>query len=78
MKITLGQNGLWERFQDVMFSAQVLGTGKPDPTLFLTAAQHFGATVPVVIEDSENGVTAAMRANMRCLGYAANDDGAGL
>ncbi len=78
MKITLGQNGLWERFQDVMFSAQVLGTGKPDPTLFLTAAQHFGATVPVVIEDSENGVTAAMRANMRCLGYAAHDDGARL
>lgn len=78
MQITLGQNGLWERFKDVMFSAYVLGTSKPDPNLFLTAAQHFGATAPVVIEDSENGVTAAIRANMRCLAYAPHDDGARL
>ncbi|UWR02667.1 HAD family phosphatase [Ruegeria conchae] len=78
MQITLGQNGLWERFSTVMFSAHVLGSGKPDPTLFLTAAQQFGAKSPVVIEDSENGVTAAIRANMRCLAYAAHDDGARL
>ncbi len=78
MQITLGQNGLWDRFKDVMFSAHILGSGKPDPTLFLTAAQHFGASNPVVIEDSENGVTAARRANMRCLAYAAHDDGARL
>ena len=78
MQITLGQNGLWERFSKVMFSAHVLGTSKPDPTLFQTAAQHFGAVSPVVIEDSENGVTAAIRANMRCLAYAAHDDGARL
>lgn len=78
MQITLGQNGLWERFSEVMFSAHVLGSGKPDPTLFLTAAQQFGAISPVVIEDSENGVTAAIRANMRCLAYAAHDDGARL
>ncbi|WP_170789541.1 HAD family hydrolase [Ruegeria lacuscaerulensis] len=78
MQITLGQNGLWDRFKDVMFSAQVMGTAKPDPTLFLTAARHFGAVRPVVIEDSENGVTAAIRAEMRCLAYATHDDGAGL
>ena len=78
MHITLGQNGLWERFSEVMFSAHTLGTGKPDPALFLTAAQHFNAKSPVVIEDSENGVTAAIRANMRCLAYAAHDDGARL
>ena len=78
MQITLGQNGMWERFSEVMFSAHVLGTGKPDPTLFQTAARHFGAVSPVVIEDSENGVTAAIRANMRCLAYAAHDDGVRL
>ncbi len=78
MQITLGQNGLWDRFKNVMFSAQVLGTGKPDPTLFLTAARHFNALSPVVIEDSHSGVTAAIRADMRCLAYAAHDDGARL
>ncbi|MEX0306334.1 MAG: HAD family hydrolase [Ruegeria sp.] len=78
MQITLGQNGLWERFKDVMFSAHVLGTSKPDPTLFLTASMSFNANSPVVIEDSASGVTAAVRANMRCLGYAAHDDGSRL
>lgn len=78
MKITLGQNGLWERFGEAMFSAHMLGIGKPDPTLFLTAAQHFDARNPVVIEDSPSGVTAAIRADMRCLAYAPHDDGAKL
>lgn len=78
MQITLGQNGLWDRFSNVMFSAYVLGVGKPDPTMFRTAARHFDAKSPVVIEDSENGVTAAIKADMRCLGYAAHDDGARL
>ena len=78
MEITLGQNGLLERFKDAMFSAHTLGMGKPDPTMFLTAARQFKARNPVVIEDSPSGVTAAIRANMRCLGYAAHDDGAKL
>jgi len=78
MWVTLGQNGLWDRFSEVMFSAVALGTGKPDPTLFLTAAQHFGARSPVVIEDSPSGATAAARAGMRCLGFAPHDDGARL
>ncbi|NVO56151.1 HAD family phosphatase [Rhodobacteraceae bacterium B1Z28] len=75
MKITLGQNGLWDRFEPAMFSAYALGVAKPDPALFQAAAQHFGATNPVVIEDSLSGVTAAMRANMRCLAYAPHGGG---
>ncbi|MCG7521071.1 HAD family phosphatase [Ruegeria sp. Ofav3-42] len=78
MQITLGQNDLWDRFQGAMFSAYTVGVGKPDPTMFLTAARHFGAKSPVVIEDSASGATAAIRAGMRCLGYAAHDDGAQL
>ncbi len=78
MAITLGQNGLWDRFQGAMFSAHQLGTAKPDPEMFLLAAQHFGASAPVVIEDSHNGVTAAMRAGMRCLGFAPEGGGAKL
>ncbi|WP_171209208.1 MULTISPECIES: HAD family phosphatase [unclassified Ruegeria] len=75
MGITLGQNDLLYRFQDAMFSAHVLKTAKPDPDLFLTAARHFDASAPVVIEDSISGVTAAMRANMRCLAYAPEGGG---
>ncbi|WP_050605108.1 HAD family phosphatase [Ruegeria sp. 6PALISEP08] len=75
MKVTLGQNGLWDRFKDVMFSVETIGMGKPDPTLFLTAARQLGAASPIVIEDSPSGVTAAIRANMRCLGYAPHGGG---
>lgn len=78
MKITLGQNGLWERFEPAMFSAHELGVGKPEPDLFLAAAEHFGAKSPAVIEDSPSGSLAAQRANMRCFGYAEHDDGARL
>ncbi len=75
MRITLGQNGLFDRFGDAMFSAHVLGTAKPDPTMFQTAATWFNATSPVVIEDSASGVTAAMRAGFRCLAYAPDGGG---
>lgn len=80
MRITLGQNGLWDRFEKRMFSAHSLGISKPDPGLFLAAAQQFGVppSACVVIEDSANGVTAATRAGMRCLGYAPHDDGKAL
>lgn len=73
MRITLGHNGLWERFHpQAMFSAHSLGVAKPEPGLFLAAASHFGVQARdcLVIEDSGSGVTAAVRAGMRCLGYA--------
>ena len=72
MRITLGQNGLWERFRGAMFSAHSLGVAKPEPGLFLAAASHFDVQARdcVVIEDSASGALAAQRAGMRCLGYA--------
>ncbi len=78
MRITLGQNGIWNRFQDRVFSAHRLGVAKPDPDLFLAAAAHFDQRPQncVVIEDSVSGATAAARAGMRCLGYAPGHDGA--
>ena len=72
MRITLGQNGLWELFHPhAMFSAHTLKTGKPDPDLFLAAACHFDVQARdcLVIEDSENGAIAVARAGMRCLGF---------
>ncbi|WP_406645870.1 HAD family phosphatase [Aliisedimentitalea scapharcae] len=73
MQITLGQNGLWQRFHHAMFSAHALGMSKPDPGLFLAAASHFNVQARdcLVIEDSPTGALAAARAGMRCLGYAA-------
>jgi len=77
MEITLGRTGMLERFKDVMFSAQVMGTAKPAPDLFLAAAAAFGVTPGecVVIEDSLTGVLAAKRARMKCYGYAPHGDG---
>lgn len=78
MRITLGQNDLWDRFQGRMFSAHTLGVAKPDPGLFLTPARQFGIAPDrcTVVEDSRTGVTAAMRAGMRCLAYVPHGNGA--
>ncbi|OUS07477.1 haloacid dehalogenase [Rhodobacterales bacterium 52_120_T64] len=80
MEITLGRTGMLERFKDVMFSAQALGTAKPAPELFLAAARNFGVSPDecVVIEDSPTGVLAAKHAGMKCYGYAPHDDGQAL
>jgi HAD superfamily hydrolase (TIGR01509 family) len=68
----LGLTGLYPRFEGRIFSAYEVGHWKPDPGLFLHAAQALG-TGPercIVVEDSVTGVTAAKAAGMRVLGYA--------
>lgn len=78
MEITLGQHGLWDRFQGKIFSAPDLGVFKPAPDLFLIAAREMQYTPAecVVIEDSATGAKAARRARIPCFGYA--PDGGGL
>ena len=80
MRITLGQTGLWRRFEGRMFSAHVAGTAKPEPGLFLLAAEAIGRAPEActVVEDSPTGCIAARRAGMRCLGLAREGDGARL
>lgn len=58
--------GIWDLFQGRIFSAYVLNTWKPDPKLFLTAAQSWGVdrTKCLVVEDSPTGVAAARNAGM--------------
>ncbi len=76
MQITLGQNGLWERFLGRTFSAHTYGTAKPDPELLLIAARYFN-TEPadcIVIDDSPSGCTGAANAGMPCIGYAKRSD----
>jgi HAD superfamily hydrolase (TIGR01509 family) len=52
-------------------SGEDVKAGKPDPEIFVKAAQLAGVDSKdcVVIEDSHNGVTAAKRANMKCIGF---------
>lgn len=72
MRFTLGSSGLLPLVDDVLFSFEQVGRGKPWPDLFLFAAQSMGH-VPqscVVIEDSIPGVQAAVAAGMPVLGYA--------
>lgn len=77
MGITLGQTGLMDRFSGRIFSAYTVGIAKPDPGLFLHAADKLGfaPAQSVVVEDSLNGVLAAKRADMRCMGYAPHGGG---
>ncbi|UOQ71092.1 HAD family hydrolase [Hymenobacter cellulosilyticus] len=62
--------GLYPYF-DHLVSGEDFPRSKPDPAIFLHAAQLAG--IPphecLVIEDSANGVTAAKAAGMVCIGY---------
>jgi len=77
--LTLTGANLIDRFthptnpiQKTMFSAYEVGKWKPDPALFLHAAESMGHPPKdcIVVEDSISGVTAAANANMRVIGIA--------
>jgi HAD superfamily hydrolase (TIGR01509 family) len=76
-RLTLGLTGLRDLFgPDALFSAYDVPRPKPDPALFLHAAATM-KTEPsacVVVEDTPSGVTAAVAAGMRAIGYAADSD----
>jgi HAD superfamily hydrolase (TIGR01509 family) len=76
-RLSLELTGLRRLLPDrVLFSAYSVPRGKPHPDLFLHAAAVMGVTTAgcVVIEDTPSGVTAAVSAGMRALGYAADSD----
>jgi HAD superfamily hydrolase (TIGR01509 family) len=66
--------------EEVLFSAYSVARGKPHPDLFLHAAQAMAVEPSrcAVVEDTSSGVTAAVSAGMRVLGYAADSDAAAL
>ncbi|MFD7511937.1 HAD family hydrolase [Streptomyces sp. NPDC059853] len=72
MRRTLGRTGLRERFEGRIFSASEVARGKPEPDLFLHAAERLGVDPArcAVVEDSQYGVRAARAAGMRAFGYA--------
>ncbi len=60
-----------ESYFKYWISAENYNTSKPDPTIFLEASKKLEISPNdcVVIEDSENGIKAAKRANMKCIAY---------
>jgi HAD superfamily hydrolase (TIGR01509 family) len=71
MELTLGRTGLYHRFHGRIFSADEVAHGKPEPDLFLHAAQLMGVSPAgcAVVEDSVYGVRAGVAAGMRVLGF---------
>lgn len=55
---------------EIIASSQETNRGKPDPAVFLLAAERLKLEPEecVVIEDSRNGMLAAKRAEMKCIG----------
>ena len=60
-----------ESYFKYWISAENYNTSKPDPTIFLEASKKLEISPKhcVVIEDSENGIKAAKKANMKCIAY---------
>lgn len=81
MQVSLGQHPeLLARFNGHVYSGQDLGCPKPDPGLYLHAAQALGIAPEhcVVVEDSATGALAAANAGIRCMGYAPHGASAAL
>ena len=81
MRMTLGATGLLPRFDGRMFSATEVARGKPNPDVFLFAAERMRASCSsrvVVVEDTAVGVQAGVTAGMTVFGYAELTDSAKL
>jgi HAD superfamily hydrolase (TIGR01509 family) len=80
-RLSLGLTGLRHLFRgEALFSAYSVPRGKPAPDLFLHAAATMEAKPSrcAVVEDTASGITAAVSAGMRALGYVADSDEAAL
>lgn len=69
--LTLTLTGLLNFFEGKIFSGYEVGVWKPDPDLFLHAADAFGTSPRdcVVIEDSQAGIQAGLAAGMTVFHY---------
>ena len=79
-ELSLGVCDLERYFEGRVFTSSLVQRPKPAPDLFLFAAEKIGVEPAqcTVSEDSPSGVVAARAANMRVLGYAADEDAARL
>lgn len=69
-------SGLASFFDDRLFSSYDIGSWKPEPGLFLHAAEALGFPPRqcIVVEDSHAGVDAAVAANMQCFQYLGDSE----
>lgn len=60
-----------DHYMEGFIDISSIQNGKPDPEIFIKAAKLLGldSNQCLVIEDSENGVTAAKKAGMKCVAY---------
>jgi HAD superfamily hydrolase (TIGR01509 family) len=72
-RATLRRLGLEKNFRTVV-TADDVGAGKPDPTVYLLAGQRLGLFPEelLVLEDAPCGVLAAKAAGMKCIGVSTN------
>lgn len=58
---------------DFVISGDEVGSGKPEPDIFLRVSSEFNLPPEkcFVIEDSFNGIAAAKKAGMHCIGFSA-------
>lgn len=75
IELVLSELGLKDRF-DTIVSAEEVERGKPDPAIFLLVAKKLKVRPEecVVIEDGINGMIAARRAGMKCIGLVPKKD----
>ncbi len=75
IKLNLSLIGLLDKFEDKIFSCYDIQKWKPDPAVFLWAAEAMGfkPSECVVIEDSLSGVSAANNGGFDVFGFTAHD-----
>lgn len=75
IRLNLELTGLLPYFKDSIFSCFTIKKWKPDPAVFLWAAETMGFQPKdcVVIEDSLTGVTAAKNGGFDVFGFTAHD-----
>jgi HAD superfamily hydrolase (TIGR01509 family) len=75
MRLNLELTGLLDKFEGRLFSCYTIQKWKPDPAIFLWAAESMGFKPEecLVVEDSYSGVTAAKAGGFDVFGYTADD-----
>ena len=70
IELVLKKLGITECFQ-VIVSGDEVEKGKPEPDIFLKAAELLKVSPEncIVLEDSQHGVNAAKNAGMKCIGF---------